>query len=85
MRAEALQSHLTLCNPMDYSLLGSSVRQILQARILEWVAMPSIRDLPDSGIEPMSFMSPALAGGVFTTSNTWEAPKRKIGTGPQIW
>ena len=42
-------------------------------------------DLPDSGIEPMSFMSPALAGGFFTTSTTWGAPKRKIGTGPQNW
>ena len=29
--------------------------------------------LPDSGIEPTSLMSPALAGGFFTTSNTWEA------------
>ena len=30
-----------LCDPMDYSLPGSSVHGILQARILEWVAMPS--------------------------------------------
>ena len=30
---------LTLCNPMDYSPLGSSVHDILQARILEWVAI----------------------------------------------
>ena len=30
----------TLCDPMDYSPLGSSVRGILQARILEWVAIP---------------------------------------------
>ena len=30
-------------------------------------------DLPDPGIEPESLMSPALAGGVFTTSNIWEA------------
>ena len=30
---------LTLCNPMDCSLPGSSVHGILQARILEWVAM----------------------------------------------
>ena len=29
-------------------------------------------DLPDPGIEPMSFMSPALAGRFFTTSTTWE-------------
>ena len=35
------QSCLTLCDPMDYSLPVSSVRGILQARILEWVAMPS--------------------------------------------
>ena len=30
-------------------------------------------DLPDAGIEPMSLMSPALVGGFFTTSTTWEA------------
>ena len=34
--------------------------------------MPSSRDLPDPGIEPTSFMSPALTGGFFTTSTTWE-------------
>ena len=33
------QSCLTLCDPMDYSLPGSSVHEILQARILEWVAI----------------------------------------------
>ena len=31
---------LTLCDPTDYSLPGSSVHGILQARILEWVAIP---------------------------------------------
>ena len=36
-------SCLTLCNPLDYSLPGFSVHGILQARILEWVAMPSSR------------------------------------------
>ena len=30
---------LTLCNPMDYRLPGSSVHGISQARILEWVAI----------------------------------------------
>ena len=52
---------LTLCCPMDCSALGSSVHGILQARILEWVAVPSFRgfpqDLPDLGIEPMSLTS----------------------------
>ena len=33
------QSCLTLCDPMDCSLPGSSVHGILQARILEWVAI----------------------------------------------
>ena len=34
---------------------------------------PPPGDLPDPGIEPTSFMSPALTGGFFTTSATWEA------------
>ena len=37
------QSYLTLCDTMDYSLPGSSVHGILQARILEWVAIPFLR------------------------------------------
>ena len=32
-------------------------------------------DLPNPGIKPASLMSPALAGGFFTTSATWEVPK----------
>ena len=38
------QSCLTLFDPMDYSPLGSSVHGILQARILEWVAIPFSRE-----------------------------------------
>ena len=34
---------------------------------------PPLGDLPEPGIEPMHLMSPALAGGFFTTSTTWEA------------
>ena len=34
---------------------------------------PSPGHLPNPGIEPASLMSPALAGGFFTTSATWEA------------
>ena len=34
---------------------------------------PPPGDLPDTGIKPVSLMSPALAGGFFTTSATWEA------------
>ena len=42
---------------MDYSLLGSSAPGIFQARVLEWVAFPSLGYLPDPGIKPGS---PAL-------------------------
>ena len=48
------QSCPTLCDPMDSSPPDSSVHGILQARILEWVAIPFSGDLPDSGIEPRS-------------------------------
>ena len=41
--AKLLQLYPTLCDPMDCSLPGSSVHGILQARIFEWVAMPSSR------------------------------------------
>ena len=43
MSAKSLQSCLTLCTPMDCSPPDSSVHGILQARILEWVALPSSR------------------------------------------
>ena len=39
--AKSHQSCLTLCNPIDSSPKGSSVPGILQARILEWVAISS--------------------------------------------
>ena len=44
MHAESLQLCLTPCDPMDCSLPDFSVHGILQARILEWVAMPSFRE-----------------------------------------
>ena len=43
MCAQSLQSCLILCNPMDCSPPGSSVHGILQAGILEWVAVPYSR------------------------------------------
>ena len=39
--AKSLQSCLTLCDPIDGSTPGSPVLGILQARTLEWVAIPS--------------------------------------------
>ena len=51
------QPCLTLCDPMNCSLPGSSIHGILQAGILEWVAMPSSRGSSQPGIKPAS---PAL-------------------------
>ena len=47
------------------SLPGSSVHGILQARILEWVVMPSSRGSSPPKIKPVSLMSPVLADGLF--------------------
>ena len=58
---------------MDYSLPGSFGRGVLQAGILEWAAITSSwlpsspPDSSDPGIEPVSPVSPAVAGGFFTT------------------
>ena len=70
MCVELLPFCLTLCDPMNYSPFGPSVHRILQAKVLEWVAIPPPGDLPDPGIEPESLMSPALACSFFTTSST---------------
>ena len=76
MHALSLQSCLTLCDPMDYSLPSFfSIHGLLQARIVEWLPCPSPEDLPDPGIKPASPMSPALAGGFFTTSATGGAQR----------
>ena len=60
---------LTLCNPMDCSLPGSSVHGILQARILEWVAMCFSRRSSQPRIES------CFAGRFFTVRNTREPLK----------
>ena len=49
---------------MVYSLPGSSVHEIFQAIILEWIVISYPEDLPDLGIEPPA---PALAERSFTT------------------
>ena len=59
----------SLCDTMDCSPPGSSVHGILQARILEWVAISCSRDLSDSGIEPVLTMSPALQADSFPLSH----------------
>ena len=67
MGARLLQLCLTLCDPMDYSLPGSSVHGILQARTLSGLPCLPPGTLPNPGIKTVSVMSPALGGGFFTT------------------
>ena len=57
------QSRPTLCNPMDCSLPGSSVHGILQARMLEWVAISFSRR---SSRPRDQTHIPCITGGFFT-------------------
>ena len=59
--------------PTDYSLPGSSVHGILQARIVEWVAMLSSRGSSQSRDQTYISSISCTEGRVFTTSATWEA------------
>ena len=67
----------TLCDPMDCSPPGSAVHGILQARILEWIAISFSRGV---GIEPRS---PALRGRFFTFFIT-EPPGKALGPKEKI-
>ena len=68
------QLYLTLCDPIDCSLPGSSFHGIFQARILEWVPPP--RDLPDARIEAASHV---LQADSFPLS-LWGSPKNSYAT-----
>ena len=74
MRVQSLQSCPTLCNPMDCSPPGSSVHGILQARILERVAMAFSRGFSQVRDWTRICCSSCIAGGFFTHwEATWEA------------
>ena len=74
------QSCLTLCDSMDYSLPGSSVHGILQARVLEWVAIPSSRRSSQPGTEPGS---PALQADFFPSEPPGKPIKRELKLKPK--
>ena len=63
------KSCLTLWDPLVCSLLNSLVHGVLQARILELVAISFSRDLPNPGTEPRS---PALQENSLTIEPTWK-------------
>ena len=62
--AQSLQSCATLCDPTDCSPLGSSVHRILQARIVEWVAISYSKG--SSRPRDQTCVS-CIAGAIFTT------------------
>ena len=67
---------LTLCDPRDCIPPGSSVHGILQVQeYRSGLPCSPSGDLPKPGTKPRSLASPALAGGFFTTSASWEALK----------
>ena len=76
-----------LCDPKDHSSPDSSIPGILQARILEWAAMP-LGDFSNPRTVLVPLMSPAMAGGFLTTGTTREdlnnqcwIPKDSMGHG----
>ena len=72
------QSCPTLCDPIDYSLPGSSVHGILQARILEWVAVP----FSSGSSQPRDWTQVScIAGGFFTCLSYLLGKPKNTGVG----
>ena len=69
-----LQSYPTLCDPMDCSPPCSSVHGILQARILEWVAMPSSKVSFQPRDQTCIFWGSCIAGRFLTTEPLGKPP-----------
>ena len=68
-KVKVAQSCLILCDPLDYSLSGSCAHRILQARILEWVAVPFSRRCSQPRYQTQVSH---IAGGFFTIWATSE-------------
>ena len=62
MYAKSLQSCLTVCNAMDYSLLGPLSTRFSRQEYWSGLPCSPSEDLPDSRIEPLSLMSGTLVG-----------------------
>ena len=69
---------LTLSDPIDCSLPGSSVHGVFQQEHWSGLQFPPAEGLSDSGIKPRSPASPALLGGLFTAEPPGKPPKGQI-------
>ena len=68
------KSCLTLSNPVNYSSPGSSVHGILQARILEWVAMPSSRGASQPRDRTLVFHTAGRFRTIWASRDAWHTP-----------
>ena len=75
LRAKSLQLCPTFCDPVDCSPPGSSPRGILQARTLEWVAIPFSRQSSRPRDRTQVSCVSCFGCRFFTASATWEAQK----------
>ena len=63
-----------LCDPTDLAVQACLMVGFSRQENWNKLPCPPLVDLPDPGIKPMSLMSPALAGGFYSTRATWEVP-----------
>ena len=73
MRAESCQTH---CDPMDCSSPGSSVHEVFQARILEWVAISTSRRSSPPRDGTCVYCVSCVGRWVLYHWATWEAPSK---------
>ena len=74
VHVKLLQLCPALCDVMDVPYQAPQSMGFSRQEYWNGLPRPTLGDLPHPGIEPESLMSPALAGGLFTTNATWEAP-----------
>ena len=67
------KSCLTLVTPWTVALQAPLSMGFSRQEYWSGLPFPSLGDLSNPGIEPVSLTSPTLTGGFFTTSTTWEA------------
>ena len=72
MHAKSLQLSLTLCDLVDCGPPDSSVMGFSRQEYWSGLPCPPPGDFPNPGIKPESLMSPALAGGFFSTKRIWQ-------------